>query len=183
MKKTILSLCFALWGGMAWAGNPIGLEVWGVPEGTAPVVAGRLHTALLYAATEPVVTGPALRQWFWQPVPDERHIRVVFTHYYSGERQKIVLPIVSARYSYLMTARGTAAVYSPGGDSLLFRAPFDFRFEQPVSYQVVGINSDLPSAKMSARSQHLLEGQALDSLTNVVVRLLESGRPTQARAR
>lgn len=178
MKKTALSLACVLFTALARAGNPIGLEVWGVPEGVSPILAERLHTALLYAATEPVVTGPATRQWFWQPVPDERHIRVVFTHYYSGQKQKILLPLVSARYSYLLNAEGTAAVYSPSGDSLLFRAPFRFRFERPVSYQVVGVHADLPSAQMSGPTQYLLEGQALDSLTAELVQLLENGNPS-----
>jgi hypothetical protein len=178
LKKILLSSFGVLWGALALAGNPIGLEVWGVPQGTAPVLAERLHTALLYASTEPVTTGPATRQWFWQPVPDDRHIRVVFTHYYSGEKHKVVLPMVSARYSYQLTAEGTAAVYSPEGDSLVFRSPFRFRFERPVSYQVVGENSDLPSAKMSAKTQYLLECEALDSLTGVLVRLLEAGGPS-----
>jgi len=167
----------------SWASAPIGLDVRGVPDGIAPAIAQRLHSALLYAADRSVVTGPAVRDWFWQDDVYDRQIRVVFSRYYSGQEQKTVLPLVVARYSYLMHAEGTSAVYSSAGDSLLFRAPFTFHFERPVIYQVVGIHSDLPSAQMSARSQVLLETEALDSLTRHLVLLLESGAPSQPGSR
>lgn len=167
----------------AWATTPIGLNVSGVPDGMAPEIAQRLHSALLYAADRPVVTGPAVREWFWQEDVPDRQIRVVFSRYYSGQDQKTVLPLVAARYSYLMHAEGTSAVYSSTGDSLLFRTPFTFHFERPVIYQVAGIRSDLPSAQIGARSHVLLETEALDSLSRHLVLLLESGAPSQPGAR
>jgi hypothetical protein len=176
--KTSLSLAALFCATVGLAAPPIGLEIRGVPDGIAPGLAQRLHTALLYASATPVVTGPAVRDWFWQEQAQERQIRVVFTRYYSGQQQKVVLPMVSARYSYVLQAEGTSAVYSPAGDSLLFRAPFSFRFERPVSYQVVGVKSELPSAQMSARTHYLMETEALDSLTSHLVLLLESGAPS-----
>jgi hypothetical protein len=88
--------------------------------------------------------------------------------------------MVAARYTYQLLAEGTSAVYSPDGDSLLFRSPFNFRFERPVAYQVVGVKPDLPSAQMNARTHYLLETEALDSLTRQLVLLLESGAPSSA---
>lgn len=175
--KTKLSfwvVCLAVTG---YAASPLGLEVTGVPGELAPPIARRLHAALLYDAPNPVFTGPAVRDWFWQADTYERQIRVVFTRYYAGEEQKIILPLVAARYSFTLRAEGTTAVYGSEGDSLLFHAPFSFRFERPVAYQVVGVHSDLPSAQISARSHHLLESEALDSLTGHIVRLLENGAP------
>ena len=161
--------------GPSYGADRYGLEITGVPEHAQPVLAQRLHTALHYGAVHSVVTQPATTQWFWEPEPEELHIRVVFTRYYSGRKKKVLLPLVSARYSYEMEAVGMTAVYSPEGDSLFFRAPFKFEFEQPVSYQVIGINADLPAAQMSATTQHRLEAAAMDSLSAVIVRLIESG--------
>lgn len=168
---------------MAWGAAPIGLEVRGVPDEIAPEITRKLHTALLYASERPVYTGPAVRDWFWQHDVYDRQIRVVFTHYYCGEEQRIVLPMVAARYSFTLSAEGTSAVYSPHGDSLLFHTPFSFHFERPVAYQVVGVKSDLPSAQMSARTHYLLEAEALDSLTRQLVMLLENGAPSSREER
>jgi hypothetical protein len=145
--------------------SSIGLVVDGLPEGLAPEIQTRLGSELSTSTTEPMVVISPSSAWFWAKPDADYFIRVEFRHYFLGRHQKMLIPLLAARYAIRMDASGVVVLRRSSDDSLLASIPFRFQWERPIHYQMLGITPDAASTQADATSYYLMQQRALDALT------------------
>lgn len=161
----VLAVCLLGWFVPVVANSSTGLVVKGLPDGLAPEIQNRLGSELSSNSQHPMTVVSPSSAWFWAQPEAEHFIVVEFRHYFLGRRQKTLIPLLAARYAIRMDASGVVVLRRTRDDSLLASIPFEFEWERPIHYQMLGITPDAASTQADATSYYLMEQRALDSLT------------------
>lgn len=163
--RLISLLCLLCMAGLARAGEPRAyLTISGAPPGQYPALYDVLSADLARNASGPVHIVPWDGVWFWNHEPAGLHLQVDFSYYYGGREKRTLLTGIAARYAYRMDASGQVTVTYTDGDSLPVRAPFEFIWQEPVHYQLLGIDPHNPAVQITAPDAVKHEHAALQAL-------------------
>ncbi len=167
-----LAISLFAWSAPGAAVSTTGLVVRGLPEGLAPEIQTRLGSELSSDPHYPMTVISPSSAWFWAQPKAEHFIVVEFRHYFLGRRQKTLLPLIASRYAIRMDASGVVVLRRSRDDSLLASIRFDFDWERPIHYQLMGITPDAASTQADATSYYLMQQRALDALTDKLSELI-----------
>lgn len=169
-----LAISLFAWSVPGAAASSTGLVVKGLPEGLAPEIQTRLGSELSSDIHHPMTVISPSSGWFWAQPKAEQFIVVEFRHYFLGRRQKTLLPLIASRYAIRMDASGVVILRRSRDDSLLASIKFEFEWERPIHYQLLGITPDAASTQADATSYYLMQQRALDELTEQLSEIIRT---------